>query len=169
MSLGRSGTSNGCGQEKRCATRPAFAGLEIRRNRIDPSSSIRTSKSSPGLRPSRSRTSAGRTIWPFFDSTVVTGRIILLGAPVRQGRAVEYNGSMKVKTSVTLSREALQAIDRLAGADANRSRVIERAVLELLHRQERIEREARDLAILNRAADRLNREMRDVLRDQVET
>jgi metal-responsive CopG/Arc/MetJ family transcriptional regulator len=76
---------------------------------------------------------------------------------------------MKVKTSVTLSKEALQAIDRLAGADANRSRVIERAVLELLHRQERIERDARDLAILNRAADRLNREMADVLRDQDET
>ena len=76
---------------------------------------------------------------------------------------------MRVKTSVTLSKEALQAIDRLAGAEANRSRVIERAVLELLHRRQRIERDARDLAILNRAADRLNREMAEVLRDQDET
>jgi predicted transcriptional regulator len=76
---------------------------------------------------------------------------------------------MKVKTSITLSPETLRAIDRLAGADSNRSRVIERAVLELLHRQERAERDARDLAILNRAADRLNREMDDVLRDQVRT
>ena len=77
--------------------------------------------------------------------------------------------SMKVKTSITLAEETLQAIDRMAGANSNRSRVIERAVLEFLQRQERAERDARDLTILNRAADRLNREMADVLRDQVET
>jgi len=76
---------------------------------------------------------------------------------------------MKVKTSVTLAAETLQAIDRVAGAESNRSRVIERAVLEFLQRRERAERDARDLTLLNRAADRLNREMADVLRDQVET
>jgi metal-responsive CopG/Arc/MetJ family transcriptional regulator len=76
---------------------------------------------------------------------------------------------MKIKTSVTLSAETLEAIDRVAGEGSNRSRVIESAVLEFLQRRERAERDARDLAILNRAADRLNREMADVLRDQVET
>ena len=76
---------------------------------------------------------------------------------------------MKVKTSITLAEETLEAIDRVAGADSNRSRVIERAVLEFIRRQERAARDARDFAILNRAADRLNREMADVLRDQGET
>jgi len=76
---------------------------------------------------------------------------------------------MKIKTSITLAEETLQAIDRVAGTDSNRSRVIERAVLEFLQRQERADRDARDLAILNRAAGRMNREMADVLRDQVET
>ena len=82
---------------------------------------------------------------------------------------MRYDGGMKVKTSITLSEETLLAIDRVAGPESNRSRVIERAVLEFLHRQESAERDARDLAILNRAADRLNLEMADVLRDQVET
>ena len=75
---------------------------------------------------------------------------------------------MKVKTSITLEEQTLQAIDQVAGASSNRSRVIEKAVTEFLRRLERDERDARDLAILNEAADRLNAEQADVLRDQAE-
>jgi hypothetical protein len=44
-----------------------------------------------------------------------------------------------------------------------RSRVIEQAVLEFVERRRRQSRERRDLKILNRSADRLNREIEDVL------
>jgi len=76
---------------------------------------------------------------------------------------------MKSKTSVSLSQEALRAIDRIAAEGTNRSHVIEQAVLEFAERRERELREARDLETLNRVADELNREMEDVLSYQVET
>ncbi len=76
--------------------------------------------------------------------------------------------SMKQKTSITLSPEALEAVDRIAGPDSNRSRVIERAIQELAARLRREEREARDLQILNRVADGLNEEMKEVLTHQVD-
>ncbi len=74
---------------------------------------------------------------------------------------------MKVKTSITLSSDALEALDRLAGETASRSALVERAVREFLDRQRRRLRDERDLKILNRHADRLNREAEDVLRYQV--
>ena len=76
---------------------------------------------------------------------------------------------MKVKTSVTLSPETLHAIDEIAGALLNRSRVIELAVLEFIERRRRAERDARDLEILNRSADALNEEVEDILAYQAET
>ena len=75
---------------------------------------------------------------------------------------------MKVKTSVTLSPETLQAIDEIAGELRNRSRVIELAVLEFVERRRRAARDARDLEILNRAADALNEEVEDILGYQAE-
>ncbi len=75
---------------------------------------------------------------------------------------------MKQKTSITLSPETLEAVDRIAGPDSNRSRVIERAIQELAARLRREEREARDLEILNRVADGLNEEMKEVLTHQVD-
>ncbi len=75
---------------------------------------------------------------------------------------------MKVKTSVTLSPETLRAIDEIAGALRNRSRVIELAVLEFIERRRRAARDARDLEILNRSADALNEEVEDILGYQVE-
>jgi metal-responsive CopG/Arc/MetJ family transcriptional regulator len=75
---------------------------------------------------------------------------------------------MKLKTSITLSEATLRAIDEIAGPDSNRSRVIEQAVLEFLRRRRRKAREARDLEILNRAADRLNQEVEDILSYQVD-
>ena len=81
---------------------------------------------------------------------------------------MSYFGSMKQKTSITLSPETIRAVDDAAGETSNRSRVIEQAVLEFLERRRRRLREARDLEILDAAADELNREVEDVLDDQAE-
>jgi metal-responsive CopG/Arc/MetJ family transcriptional regulator len=74
--------------------------------------------------------------------------------------------SMKQKTSITLSREVLAGIDRLAGSKHSRSAVIERALRRYLEERKRAQIYAHDLEILNRAADRLNAEAEDVLKDQ---
>jgi len=70
---------------------------------------------------------------------------------------------MKEKTSVTLSPEVLAGIDRLAGTKHSRSAVIERVLRKYLREQAKAATEARDLALLNDAADRLNMEAADVL------
>jgi len=75
---------------------------------------------------------------------------------------------MKQKTSITLAPETIRAVDEVAGETSNRSRVIEQAVLEFLERRKRHLREARDLEILDAAADELNREIEDVLDYQAE-
>lgn len=75
---------------------------------------------------------------------------------------------MKEKTSVTLSREVLSKIDRLAGRRHSRSAVIERVLRQYLRQRERAEVNARDLEILNRAADRLNAEAEDALEYQAD-
>jgi len=76
--------------------------------------------------------------------------------------------SMRVKTSVTIDERVLRAIDRATSRNRSRSRVIEDAVREFLARRARAAREARDLQILNDAADALNREMDDVLTYQAD-
>jgi metal-responsive CopG/Arc/MetJ family transcriptional regulator len=75
---------------------------------------------------------------------------------------------MKVKTSITLEPQTVRELDEIAGPDANRSRVIEQAVIEFIDRHRRRIRDSRDLEILNRSADKLNREVEDILRYQVE-
>jgi metal-responsive CopG/Arc/MetJ family transcriptional regulator len=75
---------------------------------------------------------------------------------------------MRVKTSVTIDERVLRAIDKTTTRHKSRSRVIEDAAREFLARRNRTAREARDLEILNAAADDLNREMNDVLAFQAE-
>ena len=75
--------------------------------------------------------------------------------------------SMKVKTSITLSEDLLKEVDRLAGAHKNRSDFIEKALRAAVREVERKRQDARDLEILNRNADALNREAEDVLDFQV--
>lgn len=70
---------------------------------------------------------------------------------------------MKVKTSITLSQEVLAAIDAITGSAGSRSAVIERALRAYMRRRARAAERARELARLNRAADRLNAEAADVL------
>jgi metal-responsive CopG/Arc/MetJ family transcriptional regulator len=62
----------------------------------------------------------------------------------------------------------LKAIDKVTSPTRSRSRLIEDAAREFLARRARSAREARDLAILNEAADALNQEMDDVLAYQAD-
>jgi metal-responsive CopG/Arc/MetJ family transcriptional regulator len=70
---------------------------------------------------------------------------------------------MKEKTSITLSKEVLAGVDRLAGSGQSRSAFIERVLRGYLRARKRAVINAQDLDRLNRAADRLNLEAADVL------
>jgi metal-responsive CopG/Arc/MetJ family transcriptional regulator len=73
---------------------------------------------------------------------------------------------MKDKTSITLSREVLAGIDRLAGSKHSRSAVIERVLRRYLREQMRASIQARDLELINAGLDSLNSEAADVLEYQ---
>ncbi len=73
---------------------------------------------------------------------------------------------MKVKISITLSEELVARLDSRVGPSANRSALIERAVSAYLVSLDLQERELRDIEIINRHAERLNREAEDVLEFQ---
>jgi len=81
---------------------------------------------------------------------------------------LEYIGSMKVKTSITLSEELLKAVDQYAKEYKNRSEFIEEAVRVFIRRLIRRQQDARDLEIINDRADYLNQEAMDVLTYQVD-
>ncbi|HKY73721.1 MAG TPA: ribbon-helix-helix domain-containing protein [Patescibacteria group bacterium] len=74
---------------------------------------------------------------------------------------------MKVKTSITLSEDLLEAIDQRSAQFKNRSDFIESAIRAFIAQVFREEQNAKDLAILNREAERLNQEAIDVLSYQV--
>ena len=73
---------------------------------------------------------------------------------------------MKEKTSITLSAEVLKGVDRIAGSKQSRSAFIESVLRRHLLEQQRTQRDRHDLEILNRNADRLNREAEDALEHQ---
>ncbi|MSR07521.1 MAG: hypothetical protein EXR93_10720 [Gemmatimonadetes bacterium] len=74
--------------------------------------------------------------------------------------------SKKSKASVSVSSTLLAAADAVAGT-AQRSALIERALRRYLRYLVRRQRHARELAILNANAARLNAEAREAKRDQV--
>jgi len=65
---------------------------------------------------------------------------------------------MKEKTSITLSKEVLTGIDRIAGSRQSRSAFIEAVLSQYLRERKRAQRDARDLELINRHADQLNRD-----------
>ncbi len=76
---------------------------------------------------------------------------------------------MKLKTSITLSSDLLEEIDRRAGSKSSRSSFIEEIIRE--HFKEKV-REAinrRDAELINANIEHLNREALDVLRYQAPT
>ena len=74
---------------------------------------------------------------------------------------------MKVKTSITLSEDLMDAIDERSGQFKNRSDFVEAAIRAYIEHMIREEQNAKDLAIINRQADRLNKEAIDVLEYQL--
>ncbi len=82
-------------------------------------------------------------------------------------RQWEYFGGMKVKTSITLSANLLHAMEQVSAPYKNRSEFLEAAAWRLLAQLKREAQNAKDLAILNRRAARLNKEAEDVLAYQV--
>ena len=73
---------------------------------------------------------------------------------------------MKEKTSITLSKEVLAFIDRIAGSKQSRSAFIEAVLAQYLRKRARAQVEARDLELINQVADELNTEVEDILRYQ---
>ena len=70
---------------------------------------------------------------------------------------------MKEKTSITLSKDVLADVDRLAGSGQSRSAFIERVLRGYLRHREKAALQVLDLERINRAAERLNSEAEDVL------
>jgi len=73
---------------------------------------------------------------------------------------------MKKKTSITLSSDLLKEIDRGAGKNGSRSEFIENVLREYFKAKVREAISARDIELINKHADSLNREARDVARYQ---
>lgn len=69
----------------------------------------------------------------------------------------------KMKASLTLSREVVSGIDRVAGKRRSRSAVIDDVLRGYLSYRKRAAANARDAEKVNRFADELNAEMQDVL------
>lgn len=69
----------------------------------------------------------------------------------------------KVKTSLTLSDELIQAIEQYGEAYENRSAFIEAAVWAFIRQIRRSRQNARDIEIIDQNAERLNAEALDVL------
>ena len=80
---------------------------------------------------------------------------------------MEYISGMKVKTSITLSEDLLQAIDQWSTRFKNRSEFIESALRACIAKMIRDEQNAKDLAIINKQVEHLNKEAADVLNYQV--
>jgi metal-responsive CopG/Arc/MetJ family transcriptional regulator len=74
-----------------------------------------------------------------------------------------YIRLVRVRVSITLPSELLGQLDR---AGKNRSALIERALRAYLAHLASEERDRRDLEIISRNADRLNREAADVFEYQ---
>jgi len=75
---------------------------------------------------------------------------------------------MKVKTSITLSKDILDAIDRMLDKSQNRSSFIEQALRYYLEETAKRKRDNKDLEILNKNSKQRNLEAEDVLSYQVD-
>jgi len=73
---------------------------------------------------------------------------------------------MKVKTSVTLSEDLLRRIQKSSRKNESRSEAIERLLSEAFEYESRTAADERDLELINKHAEQLNREAEDVLEYQ---
>jgi metal-responsive CopG/Arc/MetJ family transcriptional regulator len=74
---------------------------------------------------------------------------------------------MKVKTSISVDKDLLETVDTLSRHYKNRSEFIEAALQNYISQIIQKTQNARDLEIINRRADDLNKEAMDVLEYQV--
>ena len=74
---------------------------------------------------------------------------------------------MKVETSIIVDQDLLEAVDKLAGKDKNRSEFIEAAIEAYIAQIARHTQNVKDIEIINERADDLNEEALDVLDYQV--
>ena len=74
---------------------------------------------------------------------------------------------MKIRTSITLTRELIEAIDLHVGRHKSRSAFIETATRRFIAQLERDRAEKRDLELIDQHSDSLNAEAEDVLTYQV--
>ncbi len=79
---------------------------------------------------------------------------------------MRYIGSMKQKTSITLSEDVLRDLDRRAGSGQSRSAYIERVLRRHFRRVDREAAQRLDVERINAAADQINAEMAEVLEFQ---
>lgn len=70
---------------------------------------------------------------------------------------------MKAKTSLTISEDLIEAIDRLAGSKVSRSAFVEGILRDFVDGRAQARRDSRDVAAINRHAAALNLEMADAL------
>ncbi len=70
---------------------------------------------------------------------------------------------MKLKTSITLDKEVVAAVERSARKGESRSETIERLLRLCLAAQVRVERDNLDRDLIDAHADELNAEAADVL------
>ena len=76
---------------------------------------------------------------------------------------------MKMKTSITLEKEVVTAVEEAVRKGESRSQAIERLLRQSLAVREQAAIDNRDRNIINAHADELNEEAVDVLGYQVET
>jgi Arc/MetJ-type ribon-helix-helix transcriptional regulator len=120
-----------------------------------------------------SRTKHIRLQTPLLPSTFKRYCPLLSFGTVVQKRKIDrifirwYVGSMKTKTSITLSNEVLKAIDLYIGDYRSRSEFIETATRKFIAQLARKEAERSDLELINGYTDALNAEAEDVLTYQV--
>jgi metal-responsive CopG/Arc/MetJ family transcriptional regulator len=74
---------------------------------------------------------------------------------------------MKIKTSITLSKNLLKEIDTIISKSGNRSLFIEEAIKNYINHKKRFLRNQKDLEIINRSANDLNKEAEDTFSYQV--
>ena len=75
---------------------------------------------------------------------------------------------MKVKTSVTLPRELLVEVDALAGKKHKRSAIVETALRDYVAKETGKELNRRDIEIINKNAEMINKQVEETLQFQAE-
>lgn len=75
---------------------------------------------------------------------------------------------MKVRTSVTLPEELLVKVDKLAGSRNRRSKIVESALTAYVAKAKPQKLNKRDIEIINRNAELINKQVEETLEFQAE-